>query len=160
MLKTDREIWLEYTKSVKKLKNKNIVAKCNKKICCFPRSVYISSVKQKTDINSGVVVSSGTAPVIQQMNRKEQRKFREDAVIDLHGFTRGKIFRTLQMFCAKCISVNLRNIIVITGKGSGVVKKETLDWIFSDSSYVLSFFPIYDSKKEVGAFALRLRKLN
>lgn len=159
MLKTDREIWMEYTKSVKKLKNKNIVARCNKEVYRFPRFVYLSSVKQKTDIHPDITVPSGTAPVI-QMKRKEKRKFREDAVIDLHGFTKEKISQTLQMFCAKCISVNLRNIIVITGKGNGIVKKETLDWIFSDSSHVLSFFPIYDSKKEVGAFALRLRKLN
>lgn len=146
----DYEFWLEYTKSIKKLKNRNVVPRQN-----IETHRFIELPKSKVP---NVTIPLKILPVY-SMNKKEKRKFQEEAKIDLHGFTRDRIFKTLESFCAKCIAVNIRNVVIITGKGDGVVKKEAMQWISSSSSYVISFFPIHDSKKEVGSFAIRLRKL-
>lgn len=153
MDRNDYEIWLEYTKSVQKLRNRNIVARKNPQ----------NDRKVRPDLNNKkmhqeIIIPTRVASVC-CMNKKEKRKFQEESRIDLHGLTRDRVFKSLESFCSKCISVNIRNIVVITGKGDGILKEEAINWIKSSPTYVVSFFPIYDSREEVGAFAIRLRHL-
>ena len=59
-------------------------------------------------------------------------KIKPDGIIDLHGYSlkTGKI--KLESYIFKCYENNLRNILIITGKGSknlGVLKKEVPIWL-------------------------------
>ncbi|MBQ8651256.1 MAG: Smr/MutS family protein [Alphaproteobacteria bacterium] len=90
-------------------------------------------------------------------NRKERRKFKSEATIDLHGFSRD-VDSALNTFCYKCRIQKLKMITIITGKGSGIVKNFTQIWIEQHPEHIESFFQIKDSKMESGSFAVTLRK--
>jgi DNA-nicking Smr family endonuclease len=66
---------------------------------------------------------------------------------------------TLEAFCAKCILLGLRNVVITTGKGGGVVKNATLTWLKSNPKYVVGFFEIMDARGESGAIGVHLRRM-
>ncbi len=149
---SDNDLWKQFIKSVEKLKNNNI----------FNR--YISNqstiVKPKIRSNSRPILEIPDIKAsVQNMTKQERRKFVEEARIDLHGLTRDKVPNILSNFCQQCLQNSIRNVVIITGKGEGAIKQETYNWIISSPSYIISFFPIYDSQNESGAYAVRLRNV-
>ncbi|MDR1488641.1 MAG: Smr/MutS family protein [Holosporales bacterium] len=95
---------------------------------------------------------------VEIMEKYEKRKFKAEAKLDLHGITRINLDKVISEFCLKCISENTRNIIIITGKGEGVTKKATLDWLQNSPEYVVSFSSLLDARKEIGSYIAKLRK--
>ena len=112
--KNDKTTWQEYVSNFDKLTfnfNKNdknfYIDKSNK-----------SLIKKKETKNSFNLLKKG--------------KFRPDGIIDLHGYklNNGKI--KLQDYILDAYEKNLRNILIITGKGhknTGVLKKEVPTWL-------------------------------
>ena len=94
---------------------------------------------------------------VERLTRTEIKRFQPECAIDLHGYTR-EIDETLEKFCSKCILKGIREIIIITGKGEGIVKSATLCWIKSHPEFVIGFYEIKDLKMESGSFGVRLRK--
>ena len=112
--KNDKITWQEYVSNFDKLTfnfNKN------------DKNFYIdksdkSLIKKKETKNTSNLLKKG--------------KFRPDGIIDLHGYKlkNGKI--KLQDYILDAYEKNLRNILIITGKGlknTGVLKKEVPTWL-------------------------------
>ena len=71
-------------------------------------------------------------------------KIKPDGVIDLHGYSLKVGKQNLESYILKSYENNLRNILVITGKGlnnQGVLKKEVPVWLEEKKikNYLISF---------------------
>ena len=67
-----------------------------------------------------------------QLNSYKHRKFRPEGVIDLHGYKLHNAKITLQNYILDAYEKNIRNILIITGKGfnnKGILKKEVPLWL-------------------------------
>ena len=154
---SDFDIWREYTKTVSKIENANKVS----------RYVMVKAInqnnpklafKRKFDNETDFIlnrISPGSFQV-NLLNKGERRKFRAEATIDLHGHTR-KIDSTLEIFCAKCIVSSLKNIVIISGKGEGIVRDAVLNWMQNNPNFVVGYFEIKDMFGGSGSFGVRLR---
>jgi DNA-nicking Smr family endonuclease len=142
----DHYLWEGYIQTVCKLPGGSIA----------PKHGHHSS-RQKT-VQEPINLPVRHAEVL-LMNKIEKRKFNCEAKIDLHCCTKKMVASLLPVFCSRCISFGIRNIVIITGKGEGIIKAEVENWIKSFPSYIICFFPIRDSKNESGSYAVRLRKV-
>ena len=59
-------------------------------------------------------------------------KIKIEAVLDLHGMTRDVAFESLYGFILSCASKQKKCLLVITGKGSGVLKNSLPQWLNVD----------------------------
>ena len=89
-------------------------------------------------------------------------KIKPDGIIDLHGYKlqTGKI--KLQSYIVNAYEKNLRNIIIITGKGhknTGVLKKEVPTWLNEkeSKSYLVSFEIAPNKFGGEGALLVRIK---
>jgi DNA-nicking Smr family endonuclease len=151
---TDNHLWKEFLKSVSKLKNDNK----------FRRYSEIGTQKlinrpTKTDTDEFDIQKYPRETQVFLMPRREKRKFSEEARLDLHGATKEKAEQILPIFCKKCILSKIRNVVIITGKGDGIIKQTTHNWLTSSPLYVVNFHPITDTRGESGAYAVRLRRI-
>ena len=69
-----------------------------------------------------------------QSNLKFLRKkrFKPDTILDLHGYTLYSAKLSLQKFISNCYDKNIRNVLIITGKGQnnkGALKEEVPKWL-------------------------------
>jgi DNA-nicking Smr family endonuclease len=156
----DIDLWYNYVESVdKKASNRGKVINPREPLPT-KRNKESSRFFQKGA--ESVLVSIDDSRVIHhtldviKLNRRERRNFAGEAVLDLHGSDRN-IFPHLTAFCLGCIENKLRNVIIISGKGEGVLKNAVLEWLLSNISLVVGFFEIKDTKGESGAFGVRLR---
>ena len=113
----------------------------------------------------------GEIPKISKQENKKNNHI--DFKIDLHGFTLEEAFKKIQVVIESCYEKDLRNILVITGKGlrSKVKENPYLSEDLSLLKYAIpnfikdNFFEIVNSIEEPdqnlggsGAFLLRLKK--
>lgn len=148
--KGDFNIWKDFIKSVKKLD------RANKAVSRKPQ-VRIRPDPEKNRLGSFIDNRKSMGNVkVEKLMRSEINKFKPKRSIDLHGYTRN-IDNTLEIFCSKCILENSREILIITGKGSGIVKSATAHWLSSHPELIVGFFEIKDTMMESGAFGVKLR---
>jgi DNA-nicking Smr family endonuclease len=142
----DFEAWYEYRKSVKELDKKT-----------FRRPINRERIDvEKINKNKGVVEKdwrSGQRAVL--LSRTEQRRFKSTACLDLHGHRRDTT--ALEEFCIKCMEKGIKNVIVITGKGSGILREFVYNWIHDNPHIISGFFEIKDQSGGVGSFGVRLK---
>jgi DNA-nicking Smr family endonuclease len=113
----------------------------------------------------------GEVPKISKQENKKNDHI--DLKIDLHGFTLEEAFKKIRAVIESCYEKDLRNILVITGKGlrSKVKENPYLSEDLSLLKYAIpnfikdNFFEIVNSIEEPdqnlggsGAFLLRLKK--
>ena len=150
--KDDFDMWQEYAKSVKKLDKSNISASKN-----LSHKKYIKTNPEKNELIQFMTNRNSFNHInVENLNKSNQKKFKAKATLDLHGYTRN-IDHTLEVFCSKCILNDCREVIIITGKGEGIVKEATRFWLTKHPEFVIGFFEIKDSLGESGAFGIRLR---
>lgn len=145
-------LWKEFSKSVERIDRSNIVVPGHLPI----RSrVLIKSADNElfSFINNR---KSMNHVRVECLDRASVKKFKSQRSIDLHGYTR-EVDETLEVFCSQCILTGIREIIVITGKGAGIVKSATERWLGSHPEFVIGFFKIKDFQGESGSFGVRLR---
>ena len=95
----------------------------------------------------------------------KKRRLKPDATLDLHGYNLYSAKLVLHKYLIDCYNKNIRNVLVITGKGingNGVLKKEVPKWL---TDYILKNFLIrYDIAPKNfggdGALLLRIRNKN
>jgi dsDNA-specific endonuclease/ATPase MutS2 len=88
-----------------------------------------------------------------------------DAVIDLHGKKEVQAYETIKNFIKDCYFNDLKNIIIVTGKGPknrGKLKLKTPLWLKSEdlSKYVVGFETMPHNKGGEGALFVRLKSKN
>ena len=67
-----------------------------------------------------------------QLNSYKNRKVRPEGVLDLHGYRLHNAKIALQKYILNAYEKNIRNILIITGKGynnKGILKKEVPLWL-------------------------------
>lgn len=75
-----------------------------------------------------------TAKPVQRLDRSEHRTLRKETfssrqVLDLHGLSADQGKRALQQFVQEAFDAGLRSILVITGKGKGILRHEVPHWL-------------------------------
>jgi DNA-nicking Smr family endonuclease len=80
--------------------------------------------------------------------------------IDLHGFTRERAYQALTQYVENCQRKNHRYLLVITGKGHGIIRSSVQSWLRDGnlSSMILSFSTARPEHGGEGAFYVILRK--
>lgn len=148
----DFDIWKEYTKSIEKFDRSNVsISKT-----MFHKK-YIKTNPEKNRLIEFMMNRSSFDHVsVQTLDKSNRKKFNPKSTIDLHGYTR-EIDHTLEVFCSKCIIKDCREVVIITGKGEGIVKEATRFWLTKHPEFVVGFFEIKDSLGESGSFGVRLR---
>ena len=138
--------WQEFTKQVKKLKRPNV----------FERE--ISKLRFSGTRRCDFAALQSRHELV-EFSRREQRNFRSEAKIDLHGATRNEIDKLLRNFCEQSIMYNFNKIIIVTGKGRGILRDEVMCWLRANTQFVLKYFAIKDARNSSGAIGVLLRRL-
>ena len=83
-----------------------------------------------------------------------------DAEIDLHGLNRFEARDEIEKFIIQSINMGYRYVNVITGKGSGVIKKTIIDFLHEESTfrYIIGYSNAHRKMGGEGAIVLHLRK--
>ena len=87
-------------------------------------------------------------------------KIKIDAEIDLHGMDRVEAREKIENFIFDSFLNGNRYINIITGKGSGVIRRVVQDYLDDEKSYkfIISFSNAHRKQGGDGAFVLHLRK--
>ena len=142
--KNDKKTWEEYIINFEKLKLNIDIRKKEKQEKISKKDLIL-----KNDItNSYKLFKKG--------------KIKPDGIIDLHGYRLkiGKI--KLENYILKSYENNLRNIIIITGKGSnnmGALKKEVPIWLENQNikTFLISFETAPNNFGGSGALLVRIK---
>ena len=142
--KHDKKVWENYVsnfeKSVLFLKN--------------------DSLKKRKLSNNKIVIKKEKSLNSFKNFRKKKRE--PDISLDLHGYTLYSAKLLLQKFISNCYEKNIRNALIITGKGQnnkGALKEEVPKWL-SDKSFnqhIISFNVAPSQFGGEGALLVRIR---
>ncbi len=142
--KQDKKVWENYIsnfeKSVLFLKN--------------------DSLKKRKLNNNKMVIKNEKS--LNSFKNFKKKKLEPDICLDLHGYTLYSAKLSLQKFISNCYEKNIRNVLIITGKGQnnrGALKEEVPKWL-SDISYnqfVVSFNVAPSQFGGEGALLLRIK---
>ena len=146
----DKKIWNYYTS------NLNFIKKANKKR--FFKSYPLISKVLKSNISFALDPKTK-----KEINNK---KFVIDAMIDLHGKTEVQAYEVIKSFIKNSYLEELKNIIIITGKGvnnQGKLKLKTPFWLRNEefSKFIVGFETMPNNKGGEGALFVKLKiKIN
>ena len=86
--------------------------------------------------------------VIKNKNKQVKKKLK---TLDLHGFKSDEVFDAVDAFIMK--NQNQNRISIMTGKGSGIVKKIVLDYL-KKSGYPWEYETSMNGKKNEGVLVI------
>lgn len=99
------------------------------------------------------------------IDRNTAERFRKgdspiDARLDLHGMTRENAHRALVVFIRQQVKLESRRLLVITGKGSGILRESLPAWLDSPSlsGAILAFDVAKPKHGGTGAFYILLKR--
>ena len=96
-----------------------------------------------------------------QLNSYKNRKVRPEGVLDLHGYRLHNARIALQKYILNAYEKNIRNILIITGKGynnKGILKKEVPLWL-NDQNLMSLLVNFEIAPKEFGGDGALLVKI-
>lgn len=111
--KDDKRIWENYVSNLEKY-------------ILFPKNDRL--LKNKI-VNNNHIIRNKSSNSVRSLKKK---KLELDAILDLHGQTLYSAKLLLHKFMSNCYEKNIRNILIITGKGQnnkGVLKEEVPKWL-------------------------------
>jgi len=124
--KHDKKVWKNYVsnfeKSVLFLKN--------------------DGLKKRQLSNSKIVTKKEKS--LNSLKNFKKKKIEPDISLDLHGYTLYSAKLLLPKFISNCYEKNIRNVLIITGKGQnnkGALKEEVPEWLSDKllNKYVVNF---------------------
>ena len=116
---------------------------------------------KRTHLRNSKIVTKKEKSLNSLKNFKK-KKIEPDISLDLHGYTLYSAKLLLQKFISNCYEKNIRNVLIITGKGQnnkGALKEEVPKWL-SDKSfnqYVVSFKVAPSQFGGEGALLVRIK---
>ena len=149
------------------MRKKGRVAKSHIKT---PTGVYSSNLNKKTPPANNKIYGTLVPGQIDGIDSSLARKFKRGKIpiqnsLDMHGLKQKEAEKSLNNFINFSFNTNLRCVLVITGKGSGlggsgVLKKMTPRWLNSplNREKILSFTEAKQSDGGAGALYVLLRK--
>jgi|CXWL01.1.fsa_nt_gi DNA-nicking Smr family endonuclease len=133
-----------------------------------PEPIEKSSKKQQTvDISKRSNSPSKIKPLgdYSGIDRNTAERFRKgdapiDATLDLHGMTRENAHRALVAFIGQQMKLESRRLLVITGKGSGILRSSLPDWLTAPnlSEAILAFDVAKQKHGGAGAYYILLKR--
>lgn len=147
----DKKIWNFYISNLNTIKRGE-----KKKESDF---INISTTYKVLKPNTNFLLDSKTK---RQINNK---KVVFDAIIDLHGKTEVQAYKIIKNFIINNYLNNIRNIIIVTGKGvnnQGKLKLKTPLWLKSEelSKYIVGFTSMPNNRGGDGALFVKLKNVN
>ena len=147
----EKKIWNYYTS------NLNFIKKANKKKEFLPTRLPLISKVLKSNISFALDPKTK-----KDINSK---KFVIDAMIDLHGKTEVQAYEVIKSFIKNSYLEELKNIIIITGKGvnnQGKLKLKTPFWLRNEefSKFIVGFETMPNNKGGEGALFVKLKNKN
>ena len=147
----DKKIWNYYISNINSIKKTDKYKQYN--------SIRTSLVSKVLKSNISFSLDNKTK---KQINRK---KLTFDAIIDLHGKTEFEAYEIIKKFIKNNYLKNLKNLIIITGKGinnQGKLKLKTPLWLKSEelSKFVVGFENMPHNKGGEGAIFVKLKNIN
>ena len=152
----------------KVIKNMIAISKHDKKVWenyvyNFEKSVLLlknDSLKKRKLGNSKIVIKKEKS--LNNFKNFMKKKIDPDISLDLHGYTLYSAKLLLQKFISNCYEKNIRNVLIITGKGQnnkGVLKEEVPKWLRDKSfnQYVVSFNVAPSQFGGEGALLVRIK---
>ena len=142
--KQDKKVWENYVSNIEKsvlfLKNDSL-----KKRKLSKNKIVI---KKEKSLNS--------------LKNFRIKKIEPDISLDLHGCTLYSAKLLLQKFISNCYEKNIRNVLIITGKGQnnkGALKEEVPKWLTDKpvNQYVINFNMAPSQFGGEGALLLRIK---
>lgn len=99
------------------------------------------------------------------IDRNTAERFRKgdaliDARLDLHGMTSEKAYKTLVVFIKQQLKLENRRLLVITGKGSGILRSSLPNWLTTEnlSEHILAFDTAKPKHGGDGAYYILLKR--
>ena len=88
------------------------------------------------------------------------KKIKIDATLDLHGLNIEKARETFLSFLDTCWKYKYSYVLIITGKGKGIIKSAFMDWLKEDEIFplIVGYSNAHRLQGGEGAFVLHLRK--
>tara|TARA_B100000900_G_C20166058_1_gene547903 strand:+ start:95 stop:568 length:474 start_codon:yes stop_codon:yes gene_type:complete len=147
----DKKIWNFY------ISNLNAMKRVEKKK--EPDFVNISETYKALKPNTNFLLDSKTKRQI------KNKKAVFDAIVDLHGKTEVQAHKIIKNFIINNYLNNIRNIIIVTGKGAnnqGKLKLKTPLWLKSEelSKYIVGFTNMPNNRGGDGALFVKLKNAN
>ena len=142
--KHDKKVWENYVsnfeKSVLFLKN--------------------DSLKKRKLNNNKIVIKKEKS--LNSFKNFKKKKLEPDISLDLHGYTLYSAKLLLQKFISNCYEKNIRNVLIITGKGQnnkGALKEEVPKWLSDKffNQYVVNFNVAPSQFGGEGALLVRIK---
>jgi DNA-nicking Smr family endonuclease len=136
-------------------------------------SINLEDIKAWQDFKNQKFLDGDKGEIFKKSINKDKKQDHVDFKIDLHGYSLQESFEKIKEVIENCYQKNLRNILIITGKGlrSKVKENPYLSEDLSLLKYAIpnfikdNFSDIINSMKESeqslggsGAFLLRLKK--
>ncbi len=168
----DDDIWKLYAKGVKKIKKTNPPSSSPRK-----RGPSVTRLRdhdtpalptQHNWIPASAGMTHEAKPVQTKLERSKERDLRQgeialEARIDLHGMTQAVAFQALAHFMAGAVKTGKRNLLIITGKGTGktgVLRTNLPHWLqtLPEASQILTLRPAAPKHGGAGAFYVLLKK--
>ena len=100
------------------------------------------SLKKRKQINNKIVLKKEKS--LNSFKNFKKKKLEPDISLDLHGYTLYSAKLLLQKFISNCYEKNIRNVLIITGKGQnnkGALKEEVPKWLSDKffNKYLVNF---------------------
>ena len=123
-------------------------------------SLNNDSLKKRKLSNSKIVIKKEKS--LNSFKNFRIKKIEPDISLDLHGYTLYSAKLLLQKFISNCYEKNIRNILIITGKGQnnkGALKEEVPKWLTDKpvNQYVINFNMAPSQFGGEGALLLRIK---
>ena len=142
--KNDKKMWENYVSNFEKY-------------VLFSKNNSLS--KAKLNNNENVIKKEKSS---NRFKNVKKRKLEPDIILDLHGYTLYSAKLLLQKFISNCYEKNIRNILIITGKGQnnkGALKEEVPKWLSDKffNKYLVNFNVAPRQFGGEGALSVRIK---
>ncbi len=143
--KHDRKVWENYVSNFEKF-------------VLIPQKKVLSNPKFKN--NKKIIFEKEN--YLKQSEVFKKKRFKPDSILDLHGYTLYSAKLLLQKFISNCYEKNIRNVLIITGKGQnnkGALKEEVPKWLSDKffNKYLVDFNVSPKHFGGEGALLLRIK---
>ena len=148
--KDDLSVWKDFIKEEFKVEDKD---------------ANLSNIKLSNDYLNQIPKKKKKLPMPGQLTKRTvkklaTRKIITNATLDLHGLNVEKAKVAFLSFLDTCWKYKYSYVLIVTGKGKGIIKNAFIDWLKEDEIFplIVGYSNAHRLQGGEGAFVLHLRK--
>ena len=172
LTKEEKLLWEAVLKTVTPLKEKKTSSRCKKptseteiKLSASLSAPMFKILKNPSPVpslkNQDPLFSEDFPSIEKHTTRKlKTNKILFSATLDLHGLTQDLAYEKLKAFIFENYAKGRRYLLIITGKGKGILRKAFLNWLHEEKfrSLISAVEESYPHHGGAGAFYVVLKK--